>query len=91
MKNLTISPVAPQYEHAHSAHFTELTVMIIYAYHIQDKVYTPYSFNLQQQNASQTWSNFLTDLELEASDNLEYLTWYGLVKVASAWHAHMAL
>ena len=22
-----------------------------YAYHIQDKVYTPYSFNLQQQNA----------------------------------------
>ena len=42
-----------------------------YAYHIQDKVYTPHSFNLQQQNhdASQTRTNFLTDLELEASDN----------------------
>ena len=58
-----------------------------YAYHIQDKVYILYSFNLQQQNVSQ----FLTDLELEAFDNVEYLTWYGVVNVASTWHAHVAL
>ena len=60
-----------------------------YAYHIQDKVYTPCSFNLQEQNASQTRANFLTDLELETSDNVEYLTWYRVVNVASAWHAHV--
>ena len=61
-----------------------------YAYHIQDKVYTSYSFNLQQQNASQSRTNFLTDLELEASDNVDF-TWYGVVNLASAWHAHVAL
>ena len=55
-----------------------------YAYYIQDKVY---SFNLQQQNASRTRSNFLTDLELE----VEYLTWYGVINVASAWHVHVVL
>ena len=36
-----------------------------YAFHIQDKAYTPYSFNLQQQNASQTRTNFLMDLKLD--------------------------
>ena len=34
---------------------------------------------------------FLIDLELETSDNVEYRTWYGVVNVASAWHAHMVL
>ena len=38
---------------------------------------------LQQQNASQTRTRgFLY--------NVEYLTWYGVVNVASVWHAHVA-
>ena len=46
-----------------------------------------FTCNCQQQNASQ----FLTDLELEAFDNVEYLTWYWVVNVASTWHVHVAL
>ena len=33
----------------------------------------------------------ITDLELKPFDNVEYLTWYGIVNVASTWHAHMVL
>ena len=92
MKNLTTSPVASTILQAckhmkHTQHSAHFSYCCDYAYHIQDKVYTPHSFNLQQQNASQTWTNFLTDLELEASDNVEY----GVVNVASTWHAHVAL
>ena len=45
--------------------------IIMYNEHIslQDKVNRPYSFNFQHQN---TPHNFLTDLELEASDKVEY-------------------
>ena len=56
MKNLTTSPVA-QYINSMSTLHTS-TCCGDYAYHIQDKVYTPYSFNLQQQNISQTQTNF---------------------------------
>ena len=51
---------------------------------MKDKVYVLFSFNFQQQNASLIRTNLLTDLELEASDSVEYHTWYEVVNVANA-------
>ena len=55
MKNLTTSPVA-KYEHVnthpHTSTYSVFSYCGGYAYHIQDKVYTPYCFNLQLQDAS---------------------------------------
>ena len=86
MKNLTTSPVAQSWVWA----LCTLQLIVLIMLTTLRTRFIHHILNLQQQNASQTRTNFLADLpeELEASWlDVEYLTWYGVVNVASAWHA----